>query len=619
VVTQRGDYVYNFWQDADHVRGIYRRTTLDEYTSPDPKWEIVLDIDSLNRAEGKSWVYQGATALPPAYRRALVSLSDGGKDAAYVREFDLESKTFVNNGFSLPEAKSSVYWYDENTVLVGTDFGPHSLTTSGYPRIVKLWKRGTPLSEAPTILEGEASDVSVSGWVDFRPEGRTLTLRRGMSFWESTNWIVGADSERIEVSLPRDAALQSPYKGYLIATLHSDWLGFNEGSVVALPVADLRSTDLRSKVQVLYEPDEKSTVTGVAATKDYLLVTILSNVRGRILHLSLEESSRGSRWITGELDLPDFGSVKVESADDYSNVFMVTFQDFLTPTTLYLFEDPHAAPRAIRALASKFDATGLVISQGEATSSDGTMIPYFLVSRKDLNADGQNPTLLYGYGGFRAAQTPFYSATIGKLWLERGGVFALANIRGGGEFGPRWHRAALLKNRQKAYDDFIAVGEDLVARNITSPSHLGVMGGSNGGLLVGVAFTQRPELFSAVVCQVPLLDMIRYTKLPAGASWIGEYGDPDSADMRAYIASYSPYQNLKAGIDYPDVLFVTSTADDRVHPGHARKTAARMEALGNKVYFYEETEGGHAASADNVYRAKRMAMEYTYLWRMLAR
>jgi prolyl oligopeptidase len=600
-----GNYIYNFWQDADHVRGLYRRTSLDEYAKPNPQWETVLDIDSLNKVEGKSWVYKGANWLPPDYSRALVTLSG-------------TSKTFVADGFSLPEAKSSVAWYDQNTVIVVTDFGANSLTTSGYPRIAKLWKRGTPISEAKTILEGENSDVSVNGYVSFRPEGNVFGLERNPTFWESTSWIVDANSQRTEVPLPKDANISAFFKGYVIARLYSDWLGFSQGSIVALKLTDLKTPDLKSKVELLYKPDDKSTVTGVAATKDYLLVSILKNVKGRILYICLSDSGV-SRWPTGEVNLPEYGSVSVVTADDYSNEFMVSFQDFLTPTKLYLVDGPRATPREIKSRPAMFNGQDLSISQGEATSKDGTVIPYFLISRKDLKTDGNNPTLLYGYGGFRSSETPFYSGTVGKLWLERGGVFALANIRGGGEFGPRWHKAALLKNRQKSFDDFIAVAQDLVDRKITSPQHLGIQGGSNGGLLVGVAFTQRPDLFNAVVCQVPLLDMIRYTKLPPGASWIGEYGDPDSTDMRAYISTYSPYQNVRAGVKYPKVLFVTSTRDDRVHPGHARKTAAKMEEFGNMIYYFEETEGGHAASADNIQRAKRLAIEYTYLWKMLAR
>jgi prolyl oligopeptidase len=618
-VTVMGSYLYNFWQDADHVRGIWRRTTLAEYNKPDPQWETVLDIDSLNRIEGQSWVYKGANVLPPAYARALIYLSPGGQDAVCVREFDLNAKSFVSGGFSLPEAKSSIAWYDENTVVVGTDFGPGSLTSSGYPRIAKLWKRGTPIADATTLLEGEESDVSVDGWVSFRPEGNVFRLQRGTSFWESKNWIVGDNLERVGIPLPDDAEINGFFKGYIIAMLYSDWLGVPEGSVIALKIADIKSANLVSKVEVIFKPAEKSTVTGISMTKDYLLVSILRNVRGRILYYSLSVSESNPQWKSGELDLPEYGSVGVATADDFSNMVMVTFQDYLSPTKLYLLDDPKSQPKEIKTLPALFDAGDLQITQGQAKSKDGTMIPYFLVSSKNLKLDGSNPTLLYGYGGFRSSQTPYYSGIVGKLWLERGGVYAVANIRGGGEFGPQWHRAALMENRQKAFDDFIAVGEDLVARKITSPAHLGIMGGSNGGLLMGAAFTQKPDLFNAVVCVVPLLDMIRYTKLPPGASWIGEYGDPDSAEARSHFEKYSPYQNVKTGVKYPQVLFVTSTRDDRVHPGHARKTSAKMEALGNKVYFYEETEGGHGAAADNAQRAKLYAIEYTYLWKMLGR
>ncbi len=617
--TITGNYMYNFWQDADHVRGLYRRTTLTEYMKPDPKWETVLDIDSLNKVEGKSWVFHGMSLLPPEYAHGLLFLSDGGKDASVMREFDLTTKTFVADGFALPEAKSSVDWYDQNTVIVGTDFGPNSLTASGYPRILKLWKRGTPLSEAQTLLEGEHSDSWVGGQRTIRDDGNVFSVSRGLSFWESKHWIIGDNGQRIEIPLPKDVSISAYMKGYLVAKLNSDWLNFAEGSIIVIKIADLQASDLKSRVQLLYKPDEKSTVTGVASSKDYLIVGTLRNVRGKILYWQVDAGASVSAWKSGELHLPEYGSIGVTTADDYSNRFMVSFEDFLTPTQLYFFEDPAADPKMIKTLEARFDASNLAISQGEAKSADGTIIPYFQIARKDLKTDGSNPTLLYGYGGFRASETPFYSGTVGKLFLEHGGVYVLANIRGGGEFGPRWHKAALLKNRQKSFDDFIAIGQDLITRKITSPEHLGIMGGSNGGLLVGAAFTQHPELFNAVVCQVPLLDMIRYTKLPPGASWIGEYGDPDSADMRAYIETYSPYQNLRTGVKYPKVLFVTSTRDDRVHPGHARKTAAKLEEFGNEVYFFEETEGGHAASADNIQRAKRVALEYTYLWKMLKR
>ncbi len=615
--TYTGGYVYNFWQDDVHVKGILRRTTLNEYMNEDPPWEVLLDIDKLNAAEGKSWVFKGAECLPPENSRCMIALSSGGQDAVYYREYDFNEKSFVKDGFYVSEAKTSLAWYDYNTLVVGTDFGPGSLTASGYPRILKLWKRGTPLAEANTLLEGESSDVSVYGQVHFRPEGNLFLLGRSVSFWQSMKWLVDEKLKKVELPFPGDATISSPFKGFLIVHLHSDWLDIPEGAILAVKISDLQSNDLKSKIKVLYEPDATSTVTDVSATKDYIIVSILENVRGKALYFTLPDSLGTPEWTHGELSLPEMGSIQIRSADAFSNTVMIAFEDFITPPQLYLFTDPKATPRQIKSMPEMFDARNLNTTQLTATSEDGTVIPYFLVATKDLSMNGANPTLLYGYGGFRATEIPHYSGVLGKLWLENGGVYALANIRGGGEFGPKWHKAALLENRQKAFDDFIAVAEDLIKRKITSPRHLGIMGGSNGGLLMGVAFTQKPDLFNAVVCQVPLLDMLRYTKLPPGASWIGEYGDPDSADMRTYIEKYSPYQNLKSGTKYPQVLFVTSTRDDRVHPGHARKMAAKMEQMGSKIYYHEETTGGHGAATDNIQRAKRQALEYVYLMKML--
>jgi prolyl oligopeptidase len=613
-----GGFVYNFWQDDEHVRGILRRTTVEEYKKKDPTWEILLDIDKLNRDEGKSWVYKGSSALPPEYSRSLIFLSEGGKDAVVTREFDFNTKTFVKDGFSIPEAKTSAYWYNSDALIVATDYGPGSLTISGYPRIVKLWKRGTPLSDATILLEGENSDVEVGGYVKFRPEGNVFTLNRTISFWKYENWIVGENLEKIKIPIPNDAEVKTFFKGFVITLLHSDWLGFAEGSLIAIKISDIGFKDLKPAIDLLYAPDEISALEEVRETRDYLIVSILKNVRSSLQYFTLDSSEGKHRWNIGEINLPNLGTADVAAYNSFNNAIMVSFQDFLTPPTLFYLEDPKSEPEAIKSLAPMFDAGGLRAVQFQAKSYDGTQIPYTVISRIDLRLDGRNPTLLYGYGGFRSAQVPYYSGTIGKLWLERGGVYVLANIRGGGEFGPKWHRAALLENRQKSFDDFEAIAEDIISRGITSPKNLGIMGGSNGGLLVGAAFTQKPDLFGAVVCQVPLLDMLRYSKLPPGASWIGEYGDPDSADARAFISNYSPYQNLKKGVKYPQVLFITSTKDDRVHPGHARKMAAKMEEYGNKVYFYEEMEGGHGASADNVQRAKRMALEYAYLFKMLS-
>lgn len=611
-------YVYNFWQDDEHVRGILRRATLEEYKKQNPAWEILLDIDQLNEAEGKSWVYKGSECLEPAHTRCLVSLSLGGSDAVYVREFDYNEKKFIEDGFSLPEAKSSVSWYDENTLVVGTDFGEGSLTSSGYPRITKLWKRGTALSEAETIMEGEVSDVGLWGSVEKGLEEDMFYLSRYTSFWTKQKWIVEGNTEPRKLPFPADADLKSYFKGRFVVYLHSDWLGFKEGTLLALKKEDLGAADIESKIQVIFTPDEKNTLREVYLMKDFLLLSVLENVVGKILYYELDTSGGADEWVSGEIKLPGAGTVSVTSSSAFDNNILLSHHGFISPSKLFYLADAKQIPQEIKALPEMFDAKNLVVKQDDVTSADGTVIPYFLVARKDLKLDGRNPTLLYGYGGFRSGQTPFYSTSIGKHWLERGGVFALANIRGGDEFGPAWHKAALLENRQRCYDDFIAVAEGLIERNITSPRHLGIMGGSNGGLLVGVAFTQRPDLFNAVVCQVPLLDMLRYTKLPPGASWIGEYGDPDDPEMRKYIEKYSPYQNVRPGVEYPEVLFITSTKDDRVHPGHARKMAAKMEMMGYTVHFYEETEGGHGAATDNIQRARRHALEYNYLMKMLS-
>lgn len=620
----RGGYFYNFWQDAEHVRGIIRRTSLQEFQKDEPEWETLLDIDALNEEENESWVYDEVIGLPPDYTTCMIALSRGGKDAAVFREYDYNKKAFVPDGFFLPEAKSGVSWYDSSTLVVRTDFGEGSLTTSGYPRIVKLWKRGTDLSEAQTIIEGEAEDVSSYGEIEHSPEGSIFIVGRHVTFWETRKWIVDDNFDKTELPLPISSEINGFLKGHVIVYLHSAWLGFAEGTLIAVHqddlISDISSDDLKAKIEVLFSPDGRSAVEDVYVTKDYVIASVLRNVVGKILYFEPVTGENGAHeWPEGVIDLPEAGSVTIRSHSAFDNTLMIMFQNFITPRTLYLLTDPKATPQIVKSLPAMFDASGLQVTQGEATSKDGTVIPYFLVADENLNLDGENPTLLYGYGGFRIAESPFYWSSMGKLWLERGGVFALANIRGGGEFGPSWHKAALLENKQKSYDDFIAVSEDLIAEGITSPRRLGIMGGSNGGLLVGAVVTQRPELFQAVICQVPLLDMLRYTVLPPGASWMGEFGNPAIPEQRAYIEKYSPYQNVREGVTYPEVLFVTSTKDDRVHPGHARKMAARMEEVGAVVHFFEETEGGHNAAADQVQRAKRQALEFNYLFRMLSK
>jgi prolyl oligopeptidase len=605
-------WVYNFWQDEKHVRGIWRRTRLESYSRKEPDWQILLDVDAVAKEEKENWVYKGTACLPPAYERCLVWLSRGGKDASVVRELDVESRKWVDGGFRLPEAKSRVAWMDRDTLLVGTDFGDGSLTKSGYPRIVKAWKRGTPLAEAKTVFEGSRDDVSVQGGTVFRPEGRISYVLRAVSFFEAEVRLVGADLSLRPVPFPLDAEFQGAFQGLLLAQLRKDWkIGdrtIRAGSLVSLPAGATGPEG----AEVVFEPTERSSLLGVSDARGYLYLVVLDNVTAKAFRATRDASGG---WKTERMEIPENGMASLVSTNAEDDHLMVQFEGFLRPPTI-LYTDGNAKTfRPLKSIPARFNPRGLTVEQHEATSKDGTKVPYFVVRRAD--ARGPAPTLLYGYGGFEVPQTPHYAGALGKAWLETGGAYALANIRGGGEFGPRWHQAALKENRQRAFDDFIAVGEDLVARGITSPRRLGIMGGSNGGLLVGATFVQRPDLFRAVVCQVPLLDMLRYHRLLAGASWMAEYGDPDDPAMRAVILRYSPYQNLKPGVEYPRVFVNTSTQDDRVHPGHARKLVARLEELGRPVLYWENIEGGHGGAANIEQRIRKSSLEYTYLFRQL--
>lgn len=606
-----GGRLYNFWQDAEHERGIWRRTTWDSYLGGDPEWETVLDVDALAAEEGVPWAFGGAECLPPDYERCMVSLSRGGADATEVREFDLETKRFVDGGFFLPESKGSVAWRDRDALLVTTDFGGGTMTTSGYPRVARLWRRGTPLSEAETLFEGEADDVGV--WVGAMETADTTyhVVTHSPSFFESVTYVV-RDDGLVELDVPRDADTRLLGE-QLVVYLRSPWeVGgrtYEEGSVIATGYRDFLEGGRDFRVVV--EPGPRTTVQRVRTTRDYLLVSLLDDVRGRLRRYHVEDGT----WVGEDVPAPDLGSVYVSSTSPHTDRYFFTYSSFTQPTTLYLADDGEV--REVRRMPGMFDAEGLVVEQHEATSADGTRVPYFVVHREGIAHDGTKPTLLYAYGGFQISMTPGYSATVGKAWLERGGVYVVANIRGGGEFGPEWWRSAQKENRQRAYDDFLAVATDLIDRGITSPDHLGIRGGSNGGLLVGVAMTQRPDLFDAVVVAVPLLDMRRYNRLLAGASWMAEYGNPDIPEEWAYIREYSPYHNLDPDAAYPRALIYTTTRDDRVHPGHARKMAARMLSMGHPVHYWENTEGGHGSGVTPEQRARMDALVYTYLWERL--
>ena len=613
-VTKHGPWCYNFWRDEKNVRGLWRRTSLEEYKKAQPAWEVVLDVDKLAAEEKENWVWKGDQILYPTYDRCLVSLSRGGADASVVREFDLNSKQFVTNGFYLPEAKSHVTWRNRDVLYVGTDFGPGSLTASGYPRIVKEWKRGTPLAQATQVFEGQPTDVSVDAGV-VHDHGYTYEfIHRGVSFFTSEAFLRRGD-EWVKLNKPADATV-STFADQLLLRLRLDWTvngkTYPAGALLAAPLEEYLKGQTR--LEELFTPTERKSLAATSETKRYLLLNELDNVRNRIYVLEHKDGS----WNRTPLEAPSFGSIGISGVDpDESDDYFMTVTDFLTPSSLYLGKVGSKDRERLKTLPAFFNAEGLEISQHEATSKDGTKVPYFQVNRKGMISNGQNPTLLYGYGGFEISMVPSYSGGIGSAWLERGCVYVLANIRGGGEFGPRWHEAARKQNRQLAYDDFIAVAEDLIARKVTSPKHLGIQGGSNGGLLMGVMLTERPDLFKAIVCQVPLLDMRRFNKLLAGASWMDEYGDPDKPEEWAYISKYSPYQNMFKEREYPRVLFTTSTRDDRVHPGHARKMVARMKEQGHDVLYYENIEGGHGGAANNKQSAYMWALAYTFLLKEL--
>ena len=613
-VAKHGAYFYNFWRDDRHVRGLWRRTTLAEYKKAAPKWETVLDLDALSTAEKENWVWKGYGILHPTYDRCLVSLSRGGADAKVAREFDLEKKEFVPGGFYLPEAKSDADWRDRDTLYVGTDFGPGSLTDSGYPRVIKEWKRGTPLSAARVVFEGRKEDVSVGVGVEYDHGIRYEMISRSPTFFTSETRVRRGD-DWIKIETPDDVRVGT-FADQLLFNLRTDWtVGGKTYPAGALLAAGFEEYLKGGRnFSVLFEPSARKSLAATSATKNFLILNELENVKNRLYVLDRV----GGKWRRQPLDAPAFGSVHVRGIDaDESDDFFLSVTDFLTPSSLYLGRVGSAEREKLKSLPPFFKADGLEISQHEATSKDGTKIPYFQVARKNLELKGNNPTLLYGYGGFEVSMLPSYGASVGSAWLERGGVYVLANIRGGGEFGPSWHNAARKENRQRAYDDFIAVAEDLEGRGVTSPRHLGIQGGSNGGLLMGVMLTERPELFRAVVCQVPLLDMRRYNKLLAGASWMDEYGDPDQPAEWAYISKYSPYQNVVKDKKYPRVFFTTSTRDDRVHPGHARKMVARMLEQGHDVLYYENIEGGHGGAANNAQAAYMSALAFTFLWQEL--
>jgi prolyl oligopeptidase len=614
-VTKLGAHWYNFWKDAQHPLGLWRRTTFAEYRKDHPKWETVLDLDAQSAKEGTRLVWRMPICLKPAYKRCLLALSPGGGDAIVLREFDLASKTFVEDGFNLPESKSDIAWLDEDHLFVGTNFGPGSMTTSSYPRVMKLWTRGTPLASATPVYEVKEDDISVGVSSDPTPGFERTLLLRQIDFYTSETFLRRKDGTLAKIDVPLDANVDA-HREWLLVQLRSDWsVGgktFRGGSLLAANFDEFMAG--KRDLVALFTPTDTVSLGSYSWTRHHLLLDLLDNVVSREEVLTPApngEWKRASLGGTPPLSTVDAHGVDADESDDY----FMTVTSYLAPTTLYYGTLGKGPAKPTKHLPAYFDTKDLDVRQSFVASKDGTRIPYFIVAKKNLTLDGSNPTLLYGYGGFEVSEVPSYSGTVGRAWLERGGVYVVANIRGGGEYGPRWHQAALREKRLRAYEDFAAVAEDLIRSGVTSRAHLGALGGSNGGLLMGNMLTHYPELFGAIVCEVPLLDMKRYTHLSAGASWMAEYGDPDKPEDWAFIKTFSPYQNVERGKDYPPILFYTSTSDDRVGPVQARKMAARMREFGYaNAWFYENTEGGHGGAADNRQSAYMHAMAYTFLW-----
>jgi len=611
--------LYNFWQDEKNVRGLWRRTTLASYRTASPVWETVLDVDALAAAEGANWVFQGASCLPPEGTRCLISLSNGGKDANAVREFDLKTRRFVEGGFNLPEGKQSASWLDKDTIIVSREYGEGTLTKSGYPFVSKTLKRGQSLADAKEIFRGSAEDVQASVLVlrDGRGVVHGLVGQRGVNFFDREYTLLTPKGP-VKLNLPKKAGPAGIVDGRLLLTTREDWAPvpgrtYKAGSLLSYDLAAWKKDPNKAAPSLVFEPTARQTLSSVVTTRNKLIVTILDNVRGKAMAYDYV----GGAWKVAPVALPENATIGLTAASDESDEAMFTATNYLTPTALHYYNGASGKVETLKTTPARFEASNHVVEQFEATSKDGTRIPYFMVRPKNARMDGSTPTLLYGYGGFQSPMVPNYSGTMGKLWLEQGNAYVVANLRGGGEFGPAWHQTAQGANKQRTWDDFIAVAEDLIARKLTSPRRLGVVGGSQGGLLVGTAITQRPELFNAAIIQVPLFDMVRYPKLGAGASWIGEYGDPDKPEQRAWIDGYSPYQKLVAGRKYPTPFILTSTKDDRVHPGHGRKAAAKIAALGQPYYYYENIDGGHSASANLKEAAMRSALEYTYATKQL--
>lgn len=615
-----GGFVWNFWQDATNTHGLWRRTTMESYLTDTPEWDVVLDLDALSETEGKNWVWRGANCLAPAYEQCMITLSDGGSDAAVRREFSISNRAFVEGGFETPQAKGGVSWVDGDTLLVGLATSEADTTESGYPSVAYRWARGTALADAPEVVRGNLEDV---GLFSFRVEDfdgtAYMMASQAVTFYDTTWWYLPADAAPVQMPLPAKSSIKDIFHGQLVFTVEEDWTpveggeSFAQGSLLSFDMAEFVASGQLPAVHTVYVPRARQSLGGMGSTRTAFLVEIDENVVGGLEAFRFDNGV----WSSESIPVPANMTIGLGSTASHEDIAFMTAEGFLTPDTLLVVNSAELTVEPIKSIPARFDAEGLVVEQRETASTDGTMIPYFVVRRADTVMDGSTPTLLYAYGGFQVSIRPSYSGVGGRLWLENGGAYVVANIRGGGEFGPAWHQAGLKMNRQIIYDDLISVAENLIETGLTTPRHLAVYGRSNGGLLAGVMYTERPDLWNAVVSGVPLLDMLRYHHLLAGNSWMGEYGDPDDPDEGAFLRSISPYHNVDANGEYPEIFLYTSTLDDRVHPGHARKMAHLLSEVGHPYLYYENMVGGHAGAANLVENALRDALFYTFLTQKL--
>lgn len=617
--SYQNGYIWNFWRDATNTHGLWRRTSLESYLSDNTEWDVVLDLDAIAEEEGVNWVWQGSNCLGPDYTRCIITLSDGGQDASVRREFDLESRSFVEDGFVSPEAKGGMSWVDQDTVLYGFATDEENSTTSGYPVAVYRWERGTPIEAATEVLRGDREDV---GLFAFRAEDNAgnvyMMASEADTFFETTWWYLPNAGEPLSLPIPARSSLTGLYNNQLLFTLEEDWdrgegETFPQGALLSFDMGSFAESGEIGDVATVFVPGERQSIGSVGVSGGTVLIQIDDNVTGQLWRFDFD----GSEWSSTRIETPENLTLGLFGTSPHHDLAFLNAEGFLTPDSLYVVDAEAGSVEVADSTPAWFDGDDLVVEQRETASADGTMIPYFVVRHRDTEMDGSTPTLLYAYGGFQVSIQPSYSGVRGRLWLERGGAYVVANIRGGGEFGPAWHQAGLMMNRQRIYDDLIAVAEDLVDDGLTSSDHLGVYGGSNGGLLTGVMYTQRPDLWGAVVSAVPLLDMLRYHTLLAGASWMGEYGDPNDPDEGGFLRTISPYHNVSESADYPPIYLYTSTKDDRVHPGHARKFAHLLESLGHDYLYYENTEGGHSSAANLAESARRDALLYTFLSQQL--